>query len=292
LKTNSFIENALDYLRIGFGLILTSLGLDLFLVPNKIAAGGVSGVATILHHLFNFPVGMSMLVMNFFLFLIAFYVVGKGFGIKTLITSALLSVSVDMLSWLLPWKHLTNDLLIAVIFGDLLTGTGIAIVFDRNASTGGTDIIARILNRYTQLNIGRSLLMIDFVVAASAGICLRSMDIGMYSMLAVLINCLTIDSFVDMLNISKKVLIVSSKSREIAKIAMKELYRGGTFLPFEGAFTGRKGDMLMMVIRPRQTAHLREIVKAVDPAAFMIVSNVKRVLGKGFKSLQDPSSEI
>lgn len=281
-----------DYLRIGWGLILTALGLNLFLIPNKIAAGGISGIATILFHIFNIPVGGSMLIMNVILFTIGFKILGKGFGAKTIVASVGLSVLVDACAWLLPVEQMTDDLLIASIFGNLMTGIGMAVIFDRNASTGGTDIIARILNRYSSMNIGRALLTIDFCIAAAAGFFLKSVDIGMYSLLSVLINCFTIDAFVNVINVSRMVMIISARTREIAATAMAELDRGGTLIPFEGGYTGNNGQLLMMVIRPRQTARLRELVRKIDPSAFVIVNNVNRVAGKGFKSIWDPSGEI
>lgn len=282
----------MEYAGICGGLLLIALGLDLFLVPNKIAAGGISGVSVVLFHTMNLPVGASMLVMNIVLFIVGFMVIGKGFGLKTIIASALLSVFVDGLTYINPVRQLTDDLLIAVIFGDLLTGMGMAVVFNRNASTGGTDILARILGRYASINIGRALLIIDFAVAASAGVFLKSVEVGMYSLLAVIVNCLSIDAFIDTFNVSKKVLILSGKSEDIAKRAMTDLNRGATFLPMEGAYTHNPMKMLMMVIRPRQTAQLREIVREIDPGAFMIVSNVNQVLGKGFRDIRDPAAEI
>ena len=291
-KKFNFRTILFDYSRIILGLSLTALGLDLFLVPNKIAAGGVSGIAVVLHHLLNLPVGGSMLVMNFFLFIIGFMILGSGFGIRTIISSATLSVLIDTFAWLLPQKPFTDDLLIAALFGDLLTGIGMAMVFNANASTGGTDIIARILNKYFNIYIGKALLYIDFIVAAGAGICFQSVDVGMYSLLAVLINCFTIDAFIDTLNVSKKVLIVSDHAPEIAKRAMIDLNRGATFIPVEGGYTGHHSNMLMIVIRPRQTAMLREIVREIDPDAFMIVSKVNQVLGRGFKNIADPAADI
>lgn len=292
MNMKKLAASAMEYAGICGGLLLIALGLDLFLVPNKIAAGGISGVSVVLFHTMNLPVGASMLVMNIVLFIVGFMVIGKGFGLKTIIASALLSVFVDGLTYINPVRQLTGDLLIAVIFGDLLTGMGMAVVFNRNASTGGTDILARILGRYASINIGRALLIIDFAVAASAGVFLKSVEVGMYSLLAVIVNCLSIDAFIDTFNVSKKVLIMSGKSEDIAKRAMVDLNRGATFLPMEGAYTHTPMKMLMMVIRPRQTAQLREIVREIDPGAFMIVSNVNQVLGKGFRDIRDPAAEI
>lgn len=292
MNRKKVLNSIYEYIRICGGLLLIAAGLDLFLVPNKIAAGGISGVSVVLFHLMHIPVGASMLVMNIVLFIIGFIVIGKGFGLKTIIASGALSLFIDVLAWLNPMELLTDDLLIAVIFGDLLTGMGMAVVFNQNASTGGTDILARILGRYASINIGRALLLIDFVVAASAGVFLKSVEVGMYSLLAVIVNCLSIDAFIDTFNVSKKVLILSRKSATIAERAMAELQRGATYLSMEGAWTNTPMKLLMMVIRPRQTAQLREIVREIDPGAFMIVSNVNQVLGKGFRDIRDPAAEI
>jgi len=271
---------------------LTAIGLNLFLIPNKIAAGGVSGIATVTFHIFHLPVGAVMLAMNIILFIVGALVIGKGFGLRTILASGLLSLFIDLFAWLIPWPQATDDLLIAVVFGVLLTGSGMAIVFNQNASTGGTDIIARILARYSNINIGRALLLIDFVVAAGAGLLLHSADVAMYSLLAVLANCFAIDAFIDTFNISKKVLVISRQSANIADRAMRELNRGATMLPVAGAFTGENGVMMMMIVRPRQTAQLRQIVRETDPEAFMIISNVNQVLGRGFRSFLDPAADI
>jgi len=289
---NGFYRELFDYIRISFGLVLTAVGLDVFLVPNKIAAGGVSGVAVVLYHMFHLPVGLCMLALNAVLFTLGFMVLGKAFGIRTLFASAGLAVLVDLIAWMIPWEQFTDDLLIAVVFGNLLTGIGMAIVFNRNASTGGTDIIAKILNHFANINIGKALLIIDFVIAGAAGVFLRSVDVGMYSLLAVLINCFTIDLFIDTLNVSKEVMIISPKTDQIAKKALKDLDRGGTILPIQGAYSGNPGHMLMMIVRPRQTARLREIVRKIDPDAFMVVSRINQVLGRGFRNIQDPSAEV
>jgi uncharacterized membrane-anchored protein YitT (DUF2179 family) len=292
IKRSDLFTTLRDYGGICGGLVLTAIGLDLFLVPNKIAAGGISGVATVLFHVFHFPVGGSMLIMNVFLFIVGFLILGKGFGLKTILASGLLSVFIDLFVWVLPWKQLTGDLLIAVIFGDLLTGLGMAMVFNRNASTGGTDIIARIVTHYGNINIGKALLFIDFAVAAGAGITLHSVEVAMYSLLAVIINCFSIDAFIDTFNISKSAFIISKQSDKITERAMKELGRGATFVQIEGAYTGTEMKMVFMVVRPRQTAHLREIVRDLDPEAFMTVTNVNQVLGKGFRNIFDPAVEI
>ena len=187
--------NFKNFLYITLGAFIAAIGIDVFLVPNKIAAGGVSGIATILHYTIHVPVGMTMLVINIFLFLLAFLLLGPGFGIKSIYGTIALSLFVDILA---RWFNVTytHDILLAVVFGDLLTGIGLATIFLQDASTGGTDIIAMILNKYIGLDIGQGLLFIDFTVTFFAGL-FFGWEIGMYSLLAVLVNTHTIDYVVE-----------------------------------------------------------------------------------------------
>ncbi len=273
------------YAVITLGVILVAWGLDLFLVPNRIAAGGVSGLATILHYLLHVPVGATMLVLNALLFLIAVRILGLGFGIKSFYATAALSVFVDLFSRFLPPNGLTNDLMLAVLFGDFLTGTGMALVFSTDASTGGTDIIAMILKKLTDLDVPKGLLLIDFTItlfaAASFGI-----TIGMYSLLAVIVNSFTIDSVLTGVAISTQVIIISMHGKKIAQRIIKEVNRGVTFLKGQGAYSGKDIDVVLTVLRRRrELARVKSIVREEDPKAFMMVSHVHEVFGEGFKNI-------
>ena len=281
-----FIRKFEGYIKVSFGCVLLALGLNLFLIPNKIAAGGISGISIILYHLTGFPVGVSMLLMNVVLFLVAFKIIGKTFGARSIFAVVLLSGLVDGIRYIFDIGAFTNDLLIAVIFGSLLSGIGMAVIFNSRASTGGTDIIAKIINRYTSLEIGKSLLLIDFLIGASAGIFLKSVDVGMYSLLAILVNTFTIDAFLVSITMKKQAFIVTKCHEKIAQRVFKELNRSMTYLQAEGAYSGREEKAIICVVGARQINHLIDIVREEDPQAFVAVSNVNEVRGEGFKDLK------
>ncbi len=275
-----------SYIKITIGTLLMAIGLNLFLVPNKIAAGGVAGIGTIVFHLFGLPVGATMLGLNVILFFVAFRVIGKTFGARSIFATVILSVCVDGLANLFPVEAITDDLLMSVIFGDLLTGVGMAIIFNQRSSTGGTDILAKILNRYSALEIGKSLLVIDFVIGASAGFLLQSVDVAMYSLLAILINTFAIDFFLVSFNVKKQAFIVSSAYEKIRYRIIHEINRGATLLEAEGAYEGKKSKAILCVVGARQIHQLLQIVREEDERAFMAVSNVNETRGEGFKDLK------
>jgi len=277
--------NLADVSVITLGSLLTALGINLFLAPNKIAAGGVSGIAIILHYLIKVPIGATMLVINVILFIMAFLILGRSFGLKSVYATVILSIFVDGLARIIPDSWAAQDLLLAVLFGDFLTGIGIAMVLSRDASTGGTDIIAMILTKFTGIDVGKTLLFVDFLVTLFAAISFGKI-IGMYSLLAVIVNTTTIDYVLEGISTSFKVIVITMKGKKIAERTIKELNRGVTILEATGAYTGEKRDMLWIILkRPREMIKLRNIVKEEDPTAFMTVSHIREVLGKGFRRI-------
>ncbi len=277
--------NFADVSVITVGSLLTALGINLFLAPNKIAAGGVSGIAIILHYLIKVPIGATMLAINVILFIMAFLILGRSFGLKSIYATVILSVFVDGLAQTIPNSWAVQDLLLAVLFGDFLTGIGIAMVLSRDASTGGTDIIAMILTKFTGIDVGKTLLFVDFLVTLFAAISFGKI-IGMYSLLAVIVNTTTIDYVLEGISTSFKVIVITIKGKKIAERIIKELNRGVTILEATGAYTGEKRDMLWIILkRPREMIKLRNIIKEEDPTAFMTVSHVREVLGKGFRRI-------
>ncbi|MEO0265665.1 MAG: YitT family protein [candidate division WOR-3 bacterium] len=277
--------NWVDFVVITLGTLLTALGIVVFIAPNKIAAGGVSGISIILHHLFHFPIGLTMLVINLFLFVLAFFLLGSEFGIKSIYATIILSVFVDLLGWIIPSSLYIEDIVIATIFGNLLTGTGIALVISRGSSTGGTDIVAMIARKYTNIDVGKALMGVDFVITLFAGIFFGKI-IGMYSLLAVIINTNTIDYVLEGITTSFQAFIVTSKPFAIKDRVIKELNRGVTFLKAIGGYTGEEKLGILVVLKsPREIVKLKEIVKEEDPAAFMTISHVREVLGEGFKKI-------
>lgn len=276
-----------EYLLITVGYILVALSLELFLVPNKIAAGGVSGIAIIINHIIPIlDVGLLMLAMNVILFIIAFIVIGNKFGGKSIYASLGLSGSIWIMDKLRLYDYVvTKDLLLASIFGTLLSGIGMAMVFNQNASTGGTDILAKILNKFFHLDIGKALLSVDFIVTLFAA-AIFGADVGMYALLCVIINGFVIDNVIEGLNTVKEIMILSSKPEEISRYIIDELDRGCTIFHGKGGFSSKSVDILYTVLGRKQFIKLKKFIKEIDNRAFITVSEAHEVLGEGFKDIQ------
>lgn len=275
-----------EYALITVGFILVSLSLELFLVPNKIAAGGVSGIAIIINHIFPaLDVGLLMLGMNVILFIVAFIVIGNKFGGKSIYTSIGLSATIWIMDKFQIYNYvLTKDLLLASIFGTLISGIGMAIVFNQNASTGGTDILAKILNKFFHMDIGKSLLAVDFIVSLFAGLTFGA-DIGMYALLCVIMNGFIIDNVIEGLNTVKEIMILSNKTDEISKFIIDVLDRGCTIFNGKGGYSSKDAFIIYTVLNRKQFIKLKKFIKEVDSRAFITVSEAHEVLGEGFKDI-------
>jgi uncharacterized membrane-anchored protein YitT (DUF2179 family) len=275
-----------EYILITIGFILVALALELFLVPNKIAAGGVSGIAIIINSFLPIlDVGLLMLGMNVILFIVAFIVIGNKFGGKSIYASLGLSGSIWVMDKVELYNYvLTKDLLLASIFGTLIAGIGMAMVFNQNASTGGTDILAKILNKFFHLDIGKSLLAVDFIVTLFAGIAFGA-DIALYALLCVMINGFVIDNVIEGLNVCKEVMIVSKKHDEISKFIIEDLDKSCTILPGKGGYSKSDNYILYTVLHRRQFIRLKRFIKEIDSRAFITVSEAHEVLGEGFKNI-------
>lgn len=275
-----------EYLFITIGVILVALSLELFLAPNKIAAGGVSGIAIIINYIMpSLPIGLLMLIMNVILFIVAFIVIGNKFGGKTIYASLALSGIIWVMDKMdIARFVLTKDLLLATIFGTLMSGIGMGIVFNQNASTGGTDILAKILNKFIHLDMGKALLTVDFIVVVFS-VASFGADVGMYALLAVIINGFVIDNVIEGLNSCKQIVVVSAKIDLIGKFIMDELDRGCTILHGRGGYTDKDSSILYTVLSRKQFIKLKSYIKQVDSRAFITVSEAHEVLGEGFKDI-------
>ncbi len=281
-----------EYAITTVGLVLTALGLVMFLVPNGIAAGGVSGLSMILSSFTKIPVGIWMYILNGLLFLIAFLTVGFDFSTKTIYSTFVLNFLVDFFDRIVPiWKYAPPyvkevDLMLAVFFGVTLTALGMALTFSQNSSTGGTDIIARIMNRYLGTAIGMNLLITDFTIGVFS-ITAFGLERAMYAILAIIINGLMIDFMLHGIEQSSEVLIFSEeKLNEIKDFVLNKLERGATIIPAIGAYTGRERKILLTVVRRRELAEIIHFLKEIDPKAFVVVREVRQVLGEGFKRIE------
>jgi uncharacterized membrane-anchored protein YitT (DUF2179 family) len=275
-----------DFLLINIGLVLVGIGICIFKVPNNFATGGVSGLAIIISSFFpRIDVGPMMLIINILLMLVGFFFLGRDFGSKTIYSSFALSGIVWLIQTIFPMKaSLTGDLMLELIYSIIFPAVGSAIIFNCNASTGGTDIIAKIISKFTQLDIGKTLLISDFLIAAGAG-AVFGIRIGMYSVIGLIVKAFMIDIVIEGLNVKKQMVIISSKPDEIKNYIVNIISRGATIYKAEGAFTNKQEIVISTVLNRRQAIQLRTFIRSVDRSAFITVSNTSEIIGKGFRSI-------
>lgn len=272
----------IDYLGITLGSFLISIALTVFLVPNRIAAGGVSGLATVIYYITSFPIGMTMLFINIPLFLAGVKIMGTSFGLRTIYGIVSLSVFTDFLQ---PhMSSLTDDLLLASIYGGVMTGLGLGIVFRSRGTTGGTDVIASLINYYTGITVGEGILIADGIVVSLAGI-FFNLEVALYAAVTIFITSQTIDLVQEGLNFKKGVLIISSKADQINEMVVKDLNRGITEFEAKGGYTGDKKQVLLCIISRSEISELKNEIAKIDQDAFVIISNVHEVLGEGFTEI-------
>lgn len=277
-----------EYIFITIGVFLVALSIEFFFAPNKIAAGGVTGIAIIINNYMpKLQIGLLVLIMNIILLVIGFIAIGNKFGGKTIYTSLMLSGLIWIMDRIItPGMMITKNELLAAIFGTLLSGVGLGIVFNQNASTGGTDILAKILNKFIHVDIGKSLLVVDFIVTLLAGLSFGA-DAGMYALLSVIINGFVIDTVIEGLNISKQILVVSTKNDLISKFIIQELERGCTILHGRTGYTNEDTHILYTVLDIKEFIRLKVYIKEVDSKAFISITHAHEVLGEGFKNIVD-----
>ncbi len=275
-----------DFFLINIGLILVGIGICIFKIPNNFATGGVSGLAIIISSFFpRIDVGPMMLIINILLMLVGFLFLGRDFGSKTIYSSFTLSGIVWFTQKTFPIKaSLTGDLMLELIYSIIFPAVGSAIIFNCNASTGGTDIIAKIISKFTRLDIGKTLLLSDFIIAAGAG-AVFGIKIGMYSVLGLIIKSFMIDLVIEGLNVKKQMVIISSKPDEIKNYIVNNIKRGATIYKAEGAFTSKQELVISTVLTRRQAIRLRSFIRNVDHSAFITISNTSEIIGKGFRSI-------
>lgn len=276
-----------EYIFATVGVLITAIGLVVFLIPNNIAAGGASGLAMVLNGLIKLPVGVWMYIINGLLFLIAFLTVGFDFSVKTIYCTFLITFFVDLFDRFIKIpKYIAGDMMLAVFFGDVLTAIGMAITFTQNASTGGTDIIARILNRYYASPIGTTLLIVDFIIGVLAGLTFGA-RIGMYAILAIIINGMTIDFVMKGIETSTQVLVISDKNEQVADFVLNTLKRGATYLDGYGAYTKKHRKVLLIVLRRRELGELISFIRKTDKNSFIIVNEARYTFGEGFQNIRN-----
>ena len=274
------------FLLLNSGLFLTALGIALFKSPNQFAFGGTSGVSIILSTLFpRWNVGVFMWIVNLVLVALGFFLLGWRSMGWTIYSSFALSFYVSLCEWIWPLTApLTDDTFLEFCFAVLLPALGSAIVFNVGASTGGTGILAMILQKYTSLEIGRALMVSDLGIVAVAAF-LYGPRTGMYCILGMVLKCTVVDGAIESLNLRKVCTVISQQSQLVEKFIIEELHRSATEQPAYGAYTHRRERVLVTVLTRSEAARLRIFLRKNDPGAFITIVNSSEIIGKGFRSI-------
>jgi uncharacterized membrane-anchored protein YitT (DUF2179 family) len=279
LQYNPTIEFFKEYLYILLGSAMIAIAFNVFLLPNNIASGGVSGISTILKSTLGWEPAFVQWAFNIPLFIAGVVFLGKQFGIKTLVGTIFLPFVVFLTNGIEPW---TMDPLLGSLFGGIGVGLGLGLVFRGNASTGGTDLAAQIINKYTGLTLGTCVLFIDGLIVLSAAI-VFDIERGLYALIGLYVTTKTIDLVQIGLGRSKMTMIISDRQAEIQEGILNKIDRGVTKLSAYGGYTDSERPVVMCVVDQTEFTKLKQLVKTIDPTAFIIVMDASEVLGEGFK---------
>ena len=285
------VPNLKTFGYINLGILLLTVGIYFFKTPNNFATGGVSGLSIILANLIGvFTQAEYMLIINVALLILGVIILGKECGILTIYCSMLFSISTWILEKVVPLnKPLTNYPMLELVYAVLLTGVGAAIVFKCNASSGGTDIVALILKKYTNMNVATALLCTDFFIAASTFIRFSEEGIlfdpqtGLFSVLGLFAKVFVVDDVIDSINLCKAFTIITTEPEKINKYITEEIKHGATVYPAKGAYTGDDRTVIVTVCKRSEAIKLRRRVLAIDPGAFIIITKTSEIMGKGFR---------
>jgi len=265
------------------GSAVCGLAFTLFLIPHKIVPGGVSGAAMILNHLAGLPVGLTTIVLNLPLFGLGVRVLGKLYGLKSFIGMLLSSLAIDFFTYVVPTGQATDDPILACVFGGIVLGAGLGLVFRSGGSTGGTDILGMVLSRWTNLSTGSALLVIDVAIISVAGLAYADFELALYGFLNVYVQVWIIDLVLEGVSYTRALLVISEHAKEVGQAITTKMGRGATVLSGTGAWTGSERPVVLVVMSKKEVPTARELVREVDPGAFVIITDVYEVLGEGFR---------
>ena len=274
-----------DFFYITIGIILVAIGLEYFFFPNNIAAGGVSGFALVIQDIFNIDASIVMWICNIVLFILAFMLIGGSFGAKSVYAAFGLSTILSIIENLRLSFAITDNLILATVFGSVFTALGGAIVFNQGASTGGTSITAKLLSKYLNMDIGKGLLISDSVVIVLA-IYNFGIELGLFGLIAVYLSSTLIDKFIDGINSCKQVIVFTSNVEMVSNYIIKDIDRGCTVFDGRGGYTGNRNSVIFTVLDRRQFIKLKQFIKENDSTAFITVNDATEVFGKGFSNIK------
>lgn len=289
VRQSRFYEYLMDFLVCAAGSIIYGVSVSFFTAPNKIAPGGITGISTILYYLIHTPIGTMIFVLNIPLFILGLRFIGGTFMVKSIACTFMTSVAVDMLEAGMNFFHISayhgNDIL-AALYGGVISGVGLALVFLRGATTGGTDIASRLLKlKFRHVSMGRMMFIIDAFIILISAIAFKSIDSALYAMIAIFTSSRVIDSILYGADHGKMAIIISQNNDAIAKAIIHDMDRGLTILKGKGYYTGAEREVLMCAVRRHEAFKLRSLVRANDPSAFVIMCETDEVIGEGFKPI-------
>lgn len=277
-----------DYALVFVGTLIQAIALRIFFIPTNLASGGVSGVAQLINYFTGWPIGMMTFLGNLPLFLLGWrYLGGKRFALRTAVAILMLSFLTDALLWLpfFPRNGLTNDLVLNSLYGAVVAGVGYGLVYRGNGTSGGSDILARILNHYRGIPITQSYLITDTAVILGAGF-IFGWDKALYAVITLYVSGLVVDTTMEGAGTVRTAMIVTTEPQAVAETIMKEMERGVTVLAGTGAYTGKERPILYTVVTRSEVVLLKSIVHQADATAFMVIGAAHEALGEGFKSFK------
>ena len=274
-----------SYTVMVIGLALYAFGITAFLIPLKIAGGGVTGISMLVYYATGFGTGYTYFIINIFLILIAIKVLGVNFGIKTIFSMSIIAILLNVMQ---NYVHgpILNDMFLSSVLSGILGGVGIGLIFNEGGSTGGTDIIAMIINKYRNISPGRIIMYCDVIIIASSFLVLHSVEKLVYGYVSMWVVAYSIDAFLTGAQQSVQLFIVSEKYEQIADFITKESRRGLTVFNGTGWYTGQNVKVIMTVVRQRESPEIFRKIKELDPKAFISLNKVMGVYGKGFDELK------
>jgi len=275
------------YSFIVLGTFIMGVAYVVFISPFKFAPGGVYGIAIVLHHLFHFPIGLSGIMMDIPLTIIGFWVLGPRFGVKTIVGMLLLSGWISAIEFFYGYEpFVPGQPLLSALYGGVLVGIGLGLVFKSKATSGGSDIIAMMIAKYTHMSLGQLMIIVDSTIVLLSWIAFKDPMIPLISWVIIFITGKVVDIMIEGIGYEKTLFIISEKHQEIRDKIINDMGRGGTFIAGKGMYAGKDKTVIFTVVNRREMVILKSFISKIDPAAFLTVVNANEVLGDGFKKLQ------
>jgi uncharacterized membrane-anchored protein YitT (DUF2179 family) len=276
-----------DYLLIAAGALLQAVALRLFLVPSNLVVGGIAGISQVINHYTGWPIGIMIFLGNMPLFVLGWRLLGGSrFAVRTAFAVFLVSFLTDFLTLILPRQGLTSDIVLNTLYGGVISGIGYGLVYRGQGTSGGSDILARILNHWRGISLTQSYLFSDSLVVLLAGL-VFSWPNALYALVLLYVSGIAAEATTEGVNVLRTVMIITSNPDAVTKSILYEMERGVTIIPGRGAYTGADRSVLYCVISRAEVAQIKNLVRQADPGAFMVIGQAHEALGEGFRPLSD-----